>query len=124
MKLFYATLTALCLASAMASAQPQAPAPRTADGHPDLSGLWTGNAGAGGGGSPFGDQVRNSLGAVGIAPSILVTRDDNIENFERFSKLFRIKRLALTEDWAEREYLLAVRTQEVLPTVVKRFVEV
>jgi DNA-binding transcriptional LysR family regulator len=42
---------------------------------------------------------------------------------ERFGKLFRVKRLALIEDWAEREYLLAVRTQEVLPTVVKRFVE-
>jgi DNA-binding transcriptional LysR family regulator len=42
---------------------------------------------------------------------------------ERFSKLFKVKRLALKEDWAERDYLLAVRTQEVLPTVVKRFVE-
>jgi DNA-binding transcriptional LysR family regulator len=42
---------------------------------------------------------------------------------ERFGRLFRIKRLALNEDWAEREYLLAVRAQEVLPAVVRRFVE-
>ncbi len=42
---------------------------------------------------------------------------------ERFSKLFGVQRLKLDEDWAVREYLLAVRTQEVLPTVVRRFVE-
>lgn len=42
---------------------------------------------------------------------------------ERFSRLFQVKRLALNEDWAMREYRLAVRTQEVLPTVVRRFVE-
>lgn len=42
---------------------------------------------------------------------------------ERFGKLFRVQRLALKEDWAMRNYLLAVRTQETLPTVVKRFVE-
>jgi DNA-binding transcriptional LysR family regulator len=42
---------------------------------------------------------------------------------DRFSKLFGVKRLGLDEPWAEREYLLAVRTQDVLPTVVKRFVE-
>ncbi|HET9645172.1 MAG TPA: LysR family transcriptional regulator [Burkholderiaceae bacterium] len=42
---------------------------------------------------------------------------------ERFCRLFRIKRLALKEDWAEREYLLAVHAQEVLPAVVRRFVE-
>lgn len=42
---------------------------------------------------------------------------------ERFSKLFSVKRLRLDEPWAARDYLLAVRTQDVLPTVVKRFVE-
>ncbi|MEW6705718.1 MAG: LysR family transcriptional regulator [Pseudomonadota bacterium] len=42
---------------------------------------------------------------------------------ERFSKLFKVKRLPLNEDWAVRNYLLAVRTQEKLPTVVRRFVE-
>src|ERR1041385_4382906 len=86
MKTLLAASLAVCLASAAASAQQAGPTPRTADGHPDLSGLWTGNAG-GGGGSPFGEEVRNSLGAVGIAPSILVTRDDNIENFERDNSL-------------------------------------
>lgn len=42
---------------------------------------------------------------------------------DRFSRLFKVKRVALAESWAVREYLLAVRTQEVLPTVVRRFVE-
>jgi DNA-binding transcriptional LysR family regulator len=42
---------------------------------------------------------------------------------ERFSRLFGVKRLVLAEPWARREYLLAVRTQDVLPAVVKRFVE-
>jgi DNA-binding transcriptional LysR family regulator len=42
---------------------------------------------------------------------------------ERFAKLFRIEVLTLDEPWAEREYRLCVRTQEILPTVVQRFVE-
>lgn len=42
---------------------------------------------------------------------------------ERFGRLFHVSRLALDEPWARREYLLAVRTQDVLPTVVRRFVE-
>ena len=42
---------------------------------------------------------------------------------ERFARVFRIKVLRLDEPWAERDYLLAVRTQEVLPTVVQRFVD-
>lgn len=41
---------------------------------------------------------------------------------ERFGQIFRIAVLALDEPWARREYLLAVRRQEVLPTVVQRFV--
>jgi DNA-binding transcriptional LysR family regulator len=57
--------------------------------------------------------VEAGLG-VAVLPTAVV---------ERFSKLFRVKRLALLEDWAERDYFVAVRTQEVLPTVVKRFVE-
>ena len=42
---------------------------------------------------------------------------------ERFAQVFRIAVLALDESWARRDYLLAVRTQEVLPTVVQRFVQ-
>ena len=41
----------------------------------------------------------------------------------RFSQLFRIHVLELDEAWALRDYLLAVRTQDVLPTVVQRFVQ-
>jgi hypothetical protein len=53
MKTIYAASVAGCFATVALSAQ-QPAAPRTADGHPDLSGLWTGNAAGGGGGSPFG----------------------------------------------------------------------
>jgi DNA-binding transcriptional LysR family regulator len=42
---------------------------------------------------------------------------------QRLAQLFRVKVLALNEPWAERDYLLAVRTQEVLHTVVQRFVD-
>jgi DNA-binding transcriptional LysR family regulator len=40
---------------------------------------------------------------------------------QRFAQLFRVKALVLDEPWAQREYRLAVRTQEVLPAVVQRF---
>ena len=42
---------------------------------------------------------------------------------ERLAQLFAVQVLALDEPWAEREYLLAVRRQELLPTVVQRFVD-
>lgn len=42
---------------------------------------------------------------------------------ERLAQLFAVQVLTLEEPWAEREYLLAVRAQEVLPTVVQRFVD-
>ncbi len=42
---------------------------------------------------------------------------------QRFALIFRVKVLALSEPWAERDYLLAVRTQQVLPAVVQRFVQ-
>jgi DNA-binding transcriptional LysR family regulator len=41
----------------------------------------------------------------------------------RFAQLFRVAVIALDEPWAERDYLLAVRRQDVLPTVVQRFVD-
>lgn len=42
---------------------------------------------------------------------------------ERFAQIFALRVLALDEPWARRDYLLAVRTQEVLPSVVQRFVD-
>jgi len=41
---------------------------------------------------------------------------------QRLAQLFRVQVLALDEPWAERDYLLGVRTQEVLPAVLQRFV--
>lgn len=41
----------------------------------------------------------------------------------RFARMFDIRVLSLDEPWARREYLLGVRTQEALPTVLRRFVE-
>jgi DNA-binding transcriptional LysR family regulator len=40
----------------------------------------------------------------------------------RFCKLFAIALVDLNETWAQRDYVLAVRSQEVLPTLVQRFV--
>jgi DNA-binding transcriptional LysR family regulator len=42
---------------------------------------------------------------------------------QRLAQVFRVRVLALDEPWAERDYFLAVRTQEVLTTVVQRFVQ-
>ena len=42
---------------------------------------------------------------------------------QRFAQLFKVKALTLDEPWAQREYLLAVRAQEVLPAVLQRFVD-
>jgi len=42
---------------------------------------------------------------------------------QRFAKVFAIRVLVLEEPWAHREYVLGVRTQDVLPTVLRRFVD-
>jgi DNA-binding transcriptional LysR family regulator len=42
---------------------------------------------------------------------------------ERLARLFRLTLIALDEPWAQREYLVGVREQEVLPAVVRRFVD-
>jgi DNA-binding transcriptional LysR family regulator len=42
---------------------------------------------------------------------------------QRFAKIFRVQPLKLNEDWAHRQYLLAVRREAVLPPSVQRFVE-
>lgn len=57
--------------------------------------------------------VEAGLG-VAVLPAVVA---------QRFARIFAVQPLALDEDWAERAYLLAVRTQEVLPAVVQRFVE-
>ncbi len=57
--------------------------------------------------------VEAGLG-VAVLPAVVA---------QRFARIFAVQPLALQEDWARRPYLLAVRTQEVLPAVVQRFVE-
>jgi len=42
---------------------------------------------------------------------------------ERFARIFAVQPLGLAEDWSRRSYLLAVRSQEVLPAVLQRFVD-
>jgi DNA-binding transcriptional LysR family regulator len=41
---------------------------------------------------------------------------------QRLAQVFRVKVIRLDEPWAERDYLLCVRRQDTLPTVVQRFV--
>lgn len=41
----------------------------------------------------------------------------------RLAQVFDVKVLPLAEPWARRDYLLAVRQHQVLPTVVQRFVQ-
>lgn len=57
--------------------------------------------------------VEAGLG-VAVLPSVPAAR---------FAKAFQVKVLRLNEPWATRDYLLAVRSQEVLPHVVRRFVD-
>lgn len=42
---------------------------------------------------------------------------------QRLATLFRLDLIALDEPWARREYLIGVRAQDVLPAVVRRFVD-
>ncbi|MBI5258034.1 MAG: LysR family transcriptional regulator [Burkholderiales bacterium] len=57
--------------------------------------------------------VEAGLG-VAVLPAVVAAR---------FARIFEVEPLALQEPWAQRPYLLAVRRQEVLPTVVQRFVD-
>jgi len=57
--------------------------------------------------------VEAGLG-VAVLPAVVA---------QRFARIFAVQPLVLQEDWARRPYLLAVRTQDVLPAVVQRFVE-
>ena len=68
---------ALCLSSARVTAQGNQSTPRTADGHPDLSGVWNGNVA-----SPFA-KTDDPLAAN------LKSRDGTLLNFERDGTLIR-----------------------------------
>ncbi len=68
---------ALCLSSVRVTAQGNQATPRTADGHPDLSGVWNGNAA-----SPF---VKNEDPLT----ANLSSRDGTLLNFERDGTLIR-----------------------------------
>lgn len=57
--------------------------------------------------------VEAGLG-VAVLPAVVA---------QRFARIFAVQPLVLDEPWAQRAYLLAVRTQEVLPAVVQRFVD-
>jgi hypothetical protein len=57
--------------------------------------------------------VEAGLG-VAVLPAVVA---------QRFARIFAVQPLALDEDRARRSYLLAVRTQDVLPAVVRRFVK-
>lgn len=57
--------------------------------------------------------VSEGLG-VAVLPAVVA---------QRFARLFALAVRPLDEPWARRRYLLAAQAQEVLPTVVQRFVD-
>jgi DNA-binding transcriptional LysR family regulator len=57
--------------------------------------------------------VEAGLG-VAVLPSTLA---------RRFARIFRVQPVALLEDWARREYLIAVRQQAVLPPPLRHFID-
>lgn len=57
--------------------------------------------------------VEAGLG-VAVLPAVVA---------HRFAKVFRVQPLALQEDWARRQYLLAVRAQAVLPPPIRHFID-
>src|SRR5437879_8600746 len=75
--IFIFASAALCLSSVRLTAQGKQATPRTADGHPDLSGVWNGNAA-----SPF-VKSEDPLTAN------LSSRDGTLLNFERDGTLIR-----------------------------------
>ena len=63
------------------------------------------------------DAIAQLVGAglgVAILPAVVA---------ERFSQLFDLQVLTLDEAWAEREYQIAVRSQQRLPALVQRFID-
>jgi hypothetical protein len=64
-----------------------APTPQTADGHPDLSGLWAGGGGGGGVNPTSEDYLKTD--ANGFEPAIYATRGGGFTNFERDNTIVR-----------------------------------
>lgn len=57
--------------------------------------------------------VEAGLG-VAVLPAVVA---------HRFAKVFRVHPLALQEDWARRQYLIAVKAQPVLPPPIRHFID-
>jgi len=57
--------------------------------------------------------VEAGLG-VAVLPAVVA---------QRFAKVFRVQPLALQEDWARRQYLIAVKAQPVLPPPIRHFID-
>ncbi|MFO1330711.1 MAG: LysR substrate-binding domain-containing protein [Rubrivivax sp.] len=57
--------------------------------------------------------VEAGLG-VAVLPAVVA---------ERFAKVFRVQPLALREDWARRQYLIAVQAQAQLPPPIRFFID-
>jgi DNA-binding transcriptional LysR family regulator len=57
--------------------------------------------------------VEAGLG-VAVLPAVVA---------QRFAKVFRVQPLALQEDWAHRQYLIAVKAQPVLPPPIRHFID-
>ena len=119
-KLLTAALVVCCVSPAVNAQRPSAPkdsgaasasAPRTADGHLDLSGLWNGanmRGGAGGGNqiNPTNEDYLKT-DANGFEPSILATRGGTFTNFERDNTL--VRRMGTNKPKYKPEYWERVR---------------
>ena len=81
--------------------------PRTTDGHPDLSGLWTGGGG-GGGQINATNPDYTKTDANGYDPSIIATRGGTFTNFERDNTL--VRRMGTNKPQYKPQYWDTVKT--------------